>query len=387
MTTQSSEIPEDRVQALTNTRRELHAHPELSGMEKQTAGKVAAYLERLGPRTLLRDVGGHGVVAIFDSGIEGPTVLFRAELDGLPITEKNTFAYKSKDEGISHKCGHDGHMTILLGLAEDLAGAPPERGRIVLLFQPSEENGAGAQRVLDDERFAQFKPDYVFALHNLPGYPAGSIVLREDVFTASVQSLIIRLDGAETHAAQPELGKNPALAIAQIIQQAESLSKNDPARADFTLITPVHIKMGKVAYGISAGHGELHFTLRTWTSEQMEALSETFVASVKNVAGAFDLDLAMEWTNVFYANRNGPYSLELIGNAAKALGCRTIVKDTPFKWGEDFGIFTQQFKGAMFGLGSGEDTPPLHHAEYDFPDGLIPVGVHMFRNIANQILS
>jgi amidohydrolase len=386
MALRAYEIAKDTVSSLTQTRRELHAQPELSGEESSTASKISAYLERLQPSMLLRDVGGHGVVAVFDFEKDGPSVMVRAEMDALPINEKNTFDHRSQIARVSHKCGHDGHMTILLGLADTLSEDPLECGRVILLFQPSEENGAGAQNVLDDDRIEQFAPHFAFALHNLPGYPMGSIVLREDIFTASVQSLIIKLTGAVAHAAQPELGNNPALAIAAILQHADGLSRNDPLREDFALITPVYVHMGKKAYGISAGRGEVHFTMRTWTADRMDGLAGKFVEKVRDTASDYQLEVDLAWTNVFYANRNDPAAVAYIAQAAAELDYDVIMKEAPFKWGEDFGIFTQKYRGAMFGLGSGEDAPPLHHAEYDFPDELIPIGVQMLRNIVNRIL-
>ena len=239
-------------QQLIHLRRHLHTYPEVSGQEYKTAQFVAARLRKYQPTILLEQVGGTGIIAIFDSGKEGKTLLFRAELDALPIQEVNDFAHRSVYPTISHKCGHDGHTTILLGLAQYIAKQPIQNGQVILLFQPAEEDGTGAEKMLADPKFKGIQPDYVFAFHNLPGYPLHQIVWKKGSFTAAVKSIIIELIGKTAHAAEPEKGINPTLAITEILAKTNALSNNQPDRQDFALITPVHIEMGSIAYGVSA---------------------------------------------------------------------------------------------------------------------------------------
>ncbi|MFZ1333524.1 MAG: M20/M25/M40 family metallo-hydrolase, partial [Flavobacteriales bacterium] len=188
-------ISNEQHERLTAFRRELHAHPEVSLNEVGTAKRVTKFLQDLKPEELLTGVGVNGIMALFDSGKPGPTRLFRCELDALPITEVNTFAYKSTVDGVSHKCGHDGHMTIICGLAEQLANKRPETGKAWLLFQPAEENGEGAKAMLADPRMRATNPERAYALHNLPGVEAGVVLLREGSFNASVNSIIINFTG------------------------------------------------------------------------------------------------------------------------------------------------------------------------------------------------
>ncbi len=375
------------IKKLTGIRHYLHQHPELPGEEYNTARYVAAQLKELPPGLLLQEVGGTGVAAVFNSGKDGPTVLFRSELDALPIQEANEFEYRSQTERVAHKCGHDGHMAILMGLAQAIAAEAPRRGRVILLFQPAEEIGAGAQRVLEDPAFEQLYPiDYAFAFHNLPGFPLGQVLAKEGPFTASVQSLIIKLEGKTSHAGEPENGINPALAIAEILQQADKMSLPDTSSADFAILTPVHIHMGEVAYGVSAGYGELHLTIRTWNEAAMRALSARLLDYIGRLSLQHSLKLETEWTNVFRANRNDAEAVDIIQQAAEENGFSLEMREVPFKWGEDFGAFTQRFRGAMFGLGAGEDCPALHNPDYDFPDELIEPGIKMYRRIMEIIL-
>jgi len=372
---------------LVALRRRLHAHPELSGEERQTAAFIAAELRKLSPEVLLEGLGGTGVAAVFDGLQPGPVFLFRAALDALPIEEVNEFDHRSKYRKVSHKCGHDGHMAVLLGLARKVACKRPPRGRVIVLFQPAEETGEGAQQVLDDPRFGQLRPDYAVAFHNLPGYPMGAVVTRNGAFTAGVRSLIIRLRGKTSHAAEPEHGINPAPAIAELLQMSDQLTQPDPARTDFQLITPVHITMGEPAYGVSAGYGEVHLTVRCWTGERMEQLAGDLLSRIGTITGKYGLDYDTEWTNVFRANFNDAGTVQIIREAALRNGLLHLERRVPLKWGEDFGAFTQRFKGAMFGLGAGENTPALHNPDYEFPDELIGVGVELFGNIVRLLLN
>lgn len=372
---------------LEESRKFLHAHPEISGQESNTAAFITTYLDTLSPDHLIGAIGGHGIVAIFEGAAPGPHILFRAELDALPIKEINDFPHKSQKEGQSHKCGHDGHMTILLGLAQLFSTHRPEKGKVSLLFQPAEETGAGAAEVMKDERFKALKPDFVFALHNLPGHPKHQIVVKSGAFTASVKSLIIRFFGKTAHAAEPEKGINPAFAISELITRIINLSNNDAETDNFALITPVHIQLGTPDYGISAGYAEVRLTIRTWTSDGMNQLGNALLTEIHDIARENKLEYETTWTHVFRANKNDEEALQAVQKAAEMAGFDLFEKTYPFKWGEDFGLFTQQYKGAMFGLGAGEDTPALHNPDYDFPDELIRTGVTMFFNIARQYTS
>ncbi len=204
---------------LVNLRKELHRNPELSGKEKNTSDKINNFIGRFYPDEIITELGGHGLAFIFKGKEKGKTILFRSELDALPISEQNDFEYKSSIENVSHKCGHDGHMTILSGFASLLNDNKPAKGKVVLLFQPAEETGEGAAKVLEDKKFEQIKPDYVFALHNLPGYPAGSVVIKNGTFASASKGMIIKLHGKTSHASEPENGITPTPAVASIIQK------------------------------------------------------------------------------------------------------------------------------------------------------------------------
>ena len=375
-----------RIATLTLLRKELHQYPEVSGKEIETAKRIISFLENYPPDELITNIGTTGIVAIYNGKEAGKTILFRCELDALPIDEVNTFEYKSVNKGVSHKCGHDGHMAILCGLAMELHENRPDTGTVILLFQTAEEDGSGAQKVLSDPKFS-YKPDFAFALHNIPGYPKNQIVAKEKTFSCAVNSFIIKLDGITSHAAEPHMGINPALALAEITTKFSSLIQADLTKENYCLITPIYSKMGKKAYGVSAGAAEIHFTVRSDSNERMKIIEKDLEKEAKKIAAQFNLKCRTSLTQKFYANENSVKAVEHIKKAAATHQLNYIEKETPFTWGEDFGLFTHQFSGAMFGLGSGTDSPALHNPDYDFPDEIIPTGVALFHQISKQILN
>lgn len=312
--------------------------------------------------------------------------MLRADIDALPINEINSFKHRSKYNGISHKCGHDGHTTIMLGVAVMLSKHALKGGKIILLFQPSEEDGKGAQMVLKDPFFKDLKIDFAFALHNLPGFEKHQIVIKKNNFTSNVKSVAIKLRGKTAHAAEPEKGYNPANAIAHILNFAESESNNQPDNPNFSLITPIYVTMGEKAYGVSAGYGEVHFTLRSWSTQLIKEKQERLEFLLTNLATEHSLEITTTWFEEFYANLNNSEAVAMIKQAANQQNLKINEIQTPFKWGEDFGLFTQQYNGAMFGLGAGKNTPALHNPDYDFPDEITMTGVELFYNLAKNTL-
>tara|TARA_R110001599_G_scaffold24835_4_gene89355 strand:+ start:2951 stop:4087 length:1137 start_codon:yes stop_codon:yes gene_type:complete len=375
------------IQPLVALRKEIHRFPELSGQEFETAQRIVNFLKPYEPNQIITDLGSTGVAAVYDFGDPETTIMIRCELDALPIQEVNTFEYRSVTDSVSHKCGHDGHMVIVVGLAEWLQNASLENVRIVLLFQPAEETGEGAPSILADENFEQIVPDYIFALHNLPGFPMHQIVTTGSEFTSTVQSVSISLHGKESHAAEPENGLNPALAIAELIQQYNDIVVNDVRDDNFALITPVYGSLGSKDYGVSPADGELHLTIRTRAPQQMDELMNKIESIAAKVADKHKLSKELLWFDYFAATKNDAFCNKIIKESATENKLDSSSQDYPFKFGEDFGVFTQRYPGAMFGLGSGEETPALHNPDYDFPDEIIETGISMFKEIILKTLA
>lgn len=374
---------------ITALRHQLHQHPELSGFEFDTSHTLRGFLQRYQPDEVITDLGGNGFALIFNGKKPdaGPTVLFRAELDALPILEQNQLPYTSIQKGVSHKCGHDGHMAILAGLASLLHQYSPDKGRVVLLFQPAEENGAGARAVLYTPAFQEIAPDYVFALHNMPGKPMGQVILRPDIFAAASVGLKVQLYGKESHAAEPDNGLNPGEGMSELIQAFNSLVRDPHSFQDLTLLTVVHARLGEVAFGTNPGFATVMATLRAFEQEDLNRLKSLAIESVKLVSFKYGLRYDLEWVEEFPATRNSTEAVELVDQAARYLSMEAKQAAQPVRWSEDFGHFTNRYCGALFGLGSGTDQPQLHHADYDFPDELIPAGASLFYRIAASLLN
>ncbi len=372
---------------LIHLRKTIHAEPELAGSEKATALKMVNFISRYNPDEIIKNIGGEGIAFIFRGREHGPTILFRCELDALPIQEINDFEYKSKFENRGHKCGHDGHMTVLAGLAEKISENRALKGKIILLFQPAEETGEGAEKVLNDNEFTAIKPDYVFAFHNLPGYPLNSIIVRKGGFASASKGMIIKLTGKTSHAAEPENGINPSLAAAEIITEFSYLPAKLEHAKEFTLATIIHTRIGEKAFGTSPGYAEIMATLRAYRNDDLELLIENAEKTAQSVASEHRLKIEISYTEVFPATVNDDKCVEIIKSASAKNNYSFTEISEQFRWSEDFGHFTARYEGAMFGIGSGEDHPQLHNPDYDFPDEIIPTGINMFYTIINEILN
>lgn len=370
---------------MKSIRKELHAHPEISGCEERTALKIADLLKEIGVHEVHSNFSQHSVLGVIDGKKQGKTTLFRCELDALPIKETNTFDHHSKNSGVAHKCGHDGHMTILLALAEQLVNEPPEKGKFLLLFQSAEETGEGAQNVIESGFLNSFSIDHVIALHNVPGFEKNAIICKKNEFTPSVESFEIQLKGETSHAGEPDKGKNPATCLSEIIHYMQSLHQPDPKKENYFVVAPIHINMGDRAYGTSAGDANIGYTVRTFNHAEFDQQKKRIEEKTKSIAKGQCLDYDITWKEAFAANQNDKKVVETIEETAIELNLKYIEKKNPFDWGEDFGLFTQRYPGAMFGLGSGTDTPPLHDSSYDFPDDIIDTGKDMFYTIANKL--
>lgn len=377
------------IQHLINFRQTLHQNPELSGSEEYTAEALKRMIIRYQPDDVIDGLGGYGVAFIFKGKDEGPTVLFRADMDALPIVETNIFDYSSRTKGVAHQCGHDGHMAILVGVAEQISMNRPKKGKVVLLFQPSEETGDGALAVMNDYNFKRIEPDFCFALHNIPGYKKGTILLKNGTFSAASQGLVVKLKGKTSHAAEPEKGVSPAIALAQIIEQITDLPNQSGLFSDFVLATIVHAKLGERTFGTTPGTAEIMITLRSFTDEDMAILIEQSERVINAISKEHKLDVRINNRDIYPIMDNNPALVSIVNDAAKKAKLNTNKLSQPFPWAEDFAHFSHKYKSMMFGLGAGEDSPKLHNADYDFPDEIINEGIgiftHIYTDIFNQI--
>jgi len=367
-------------------RRRLHRLAEPSGSEERTARAVRDRLAACGPREILEGLGGNGLAAVFGGPAPGPRILVRCELDAVRVREVPGRPHGSETEGISHACGHDGHMALLAGLASLLAEAPPARGEAVLLFQPAEETGNGALAVIEDPSFRRILPDRVFALHNLPGFPLGQVLLRDGTFAYAAGGLTLRWTGASSHASQPEAGRSPLPALVELVGDLRGPGAAGPPYPPGAYGTVTHLRLGEPTFGVSPGTALLMATLRAETTGDLEALLRTVRERIGRLSEEHGLALDVDCREVFPATVNDADAVRRVEEAAAASGMESRRIPGPFRWSEDFGHFTARFPGALFGLGSGPDRAPLHHPEYDFPDALLAEGSRLLFEILRPFL-
>jgi amidohydrolase len=368
---------------LITIRKELHQFPERSGEEHDTAERIVAELNKSKADEITEKIGGYGVMALYKSETRpaSKTILFRAELDAISVTEESGVPHQSKNSGVMHGCGHDGHMAILLGLSRHLQNNRPENTDVILLFQPAEETGEGAARILDDSRFASLEIDHAFALHNLPGFEENRIFVKDGSFACASTGVEISIKGEFSHAAYPEQGLNPSKAIARLLQEIESSLRPFREKEVLNKYAITFIRMGEPAWGISPGEAKLGVTIRSATDDGLEDGLNRLAGAINTTDEDFEGTITSRRVEPFAATINSDKGVEVLKKAASALSVPLQAMDHPFPWSEDFGEFRRQFPITIFGLGAGKNHPHLHSEKYDFNDNLTPAGVKIFTEI------
>ena len=399
-----------QLSAITQLRHTLHQHPELSMQETETMKILQVFLRE---NTSLEIHAGEGWFyalkkaspSFRSGGSNAGPMAFRADMDALPIAESISLPYGSENEGISHKCGHDGHCAVLCGLALELDRRETDRD-VYLIFQPGEEIGAGAKRcaeLIREKGIAE-----IYAMHNLGGYAEGTLVYRRGLTQPASEGLRIRLTGRTSHASAPEKGNNPAGAIAAIVQYASGeavftghgtaaisvsaarLPRSNPKTAAATdaqhtpmrLCTITGIRLGDGDFGISPGEGEICMTLRAEIEDEMLAMEKSVLSYAAQAAETAGLKMTSSIHDYFPETRNHDACLDKVLEAARKNKIPAISMGELWRASEDFGHYLKICPGAMIYIGNGEDYPPLHTSEYDFNDRIIEPAVNLFTGIA-----
>ncbi len=366
-------IGRDTAQRAQEVRHTLHILAEISMRENETRAFTAAYLEK---NTSFRVTGRGAWLYAFRGrdipGEEGP-IAFAANLDALPIPETIPLAWASKTPGVSHKCGHDGHMASLLGLALALEGVKLPRD-VYLILEPGEEIGAGGEMcasLIGEKGIRE-----VYAFHNRPGYPEGTVVCRGGQIQCASMGLRLCFEGKTSHASEPEAGRNPSLAMACLVTEMDGYIRRPHQGGVWC--TVVGMKAGEGDFGINPGHGEVCLTLRAEGQEEMDALRTHAEETARALAARCGLSLSAQESDVFPETRNHPAAAEKVLRCAANLGFPVLRPERPWRASEDFGYYTRECPGAMFYIGCGENWPDLHTAAYDFNDALLPAAIRMF---------
>lgn len=351
------------LEAIHALRRALHRCPEISGQEVKTKALLMDFLRR--NTTLELCPCGEGFYAAHrENAAAKPALALRADYDALATA----------DGGAAHLCGHDGHAAALCGAA--LAAEGYTFGRnVFFLFQPAEETGAGAAACT--ELFDRERVDVIYGAHNLPGFPFGQVVTRPGTFACASRGVILRFGGKPTHAAYPEHGVSPALAVGKLLCALPEFAA--PERyTGMTLCTVIGVQMGEKAFGAAAANAEVWLTLRAEHDADLAALETAVLQLAQALAQEHALTFAQERQDVFPATENTPECAQEVLER-----CNGSLLDAPMRWSEDFGHYLQRCPGAYFGIGAGEDHPALHTEHYEYPDALLEPTIHAFLALMN----
>ncbi|MFA7666882.1 MAG: M20 aminoacylase family protein, partial [Burkholderiaceae bacterium] len=371
------------------TRHALHSRPELSFKEIETSERVAGLLTDWGYE-VTRKVGGHGVVATLRNGDGTRSVAIRADMDALPITEDTGKPYASSVPGVMHACGHDGHTTMLLGAARQLARTRNFSGTVHLVFQPAEEAGqnSGAQQMIADGLFERFPCDAIFGLHNHPGVAAGTFMFGSGPFMSASDTAVITIRGKGGHAARPHLSVDPVMIAGSLIMALQTIvSRNiDPTQTAIVTIGTVN---AGIASNVIPDSATMALSIRSFdpaVREQIQARITALVSShVEGYGGTVEIDYQRGYPVVVNSAAETGFALtvarELVGDE------RVIAPFGPVTGSEDFGFYLQHKPGCFLRLGNGEDCAMLHHPKYDFDDANLTVGAAFWTRLVERFLA
>lgn len=373
-------------------RRDFHMHPELGFQEVRTAGIVARELQSLGLE-VSTGVGKTGVVAVIEGGKPGPTLLLRADMDALPITEDTGAAYASQNPGVMHACGHDGHTAILLTVAKMLNKVRHDLpGSVKLVFQPAEEGMGGAQGMIRDGVLDGPKIDYVLGLHLWNEKPVGWLGIAEGPYMAGADEFKLNLTGKGGHGAQPHTTADPIVAGAHIISALQTIVARNVAPID-TAVVSVTTFHGGHAFNVIPQTAEMTGTIRTFKPEVREKTLRRFEAIAKGVAQSLDCSASVEFFHTAPAVINEATVTQVVRQAAgKVLPTHHIDATNMATMGsEDFAFFLKQAPGAFFFVGSANPERGLnyshHHPRFDVDETALPHAAALMAQAAVDLLA
>lgn len=375
----------ENLEKIKRLRHELHAHPELSMEERETKKRLMEFL-RENTKLFIEDRGHYFYAYANGKNEKLEPIAFRADMDALPMEEKAGLPYGSKNPGVCHKCGHDGHCAALCGLALEADRLGTDRP-VYFIFQHGEEIGGGGEECAGLIREKGIR--WVFAFHNMSGYPEGQVLVKSGVTQCTSKGLTIYMEGTPAHASQPEDGKNPAAALAKLAlaieamagaQRGESIAApgENSGFGGFVLATIVELSAGGRNFGIAASKGSVSVTLRADYERDLNRLEERIRETAQGLAKRYGLALSFEEQDFFPETVNDPEAVSLVRRAAASLKIPVRELSQPFRASEDFGYYLKQCPGAIFYIGNGEDHPQLHTAEYDFNDGILERATDLF---------
>ncbi len=359
-------------------RQHLHANPELGYDLPETAAFVIERLREFGVDEIHDGIAQTGIVAIINGQGDGPTIGLRADMDALPITEIPDRPYKSRNQGVMHACGHDGHTAMLLGAARYLAETRNFSGRVALIFQPAEEGGAGGDAMCKEGIMERFDIRQVYGIHNFPGMPEGLLGTRPGPLLAAADEFQIDITGRGGHAAMPHATVDPVMIAVQIAQTLQTIVSRNIDPIEPAVLSITRIEAG-TSHNIIPGTAFMQGTVRTVRKETQADIVARMESIVTAIAQSMGGEATLNYHYGYPATVNHPAETEFaLGVAREVAGDALVTGEVPPTMGaEDFAYMLERRPGAYLCLGTGEGAG-LHHPEFDFNDEVSPIGASFF---------
>jgi hippurate hydrolase len=374
---------------LTEWRRDIHAHPELCYQENRTSDLVAKRLESFGIE-VTRGIAQTGLVGTLKAGTGNRAIGLRADMDALPLHEKNEFAHRSRHDGRMHACGHDGHTTILLGAARYLATTRNFDGTVYFIFQPAEEGGGGGRVMVEEGLFERFPVEAVYGLHNAPRYPTGKFFTRPGPVMAAAASFDLHVTGRGAHAARPESGLDAIVAAAHVVTALQSVVSRTISPFDTAVVSVTQIHGGD-AYNIIPEDVQIRGNCRSYRTEVMDRIEATIRRIAENTAAAYGTTARLDFRRGYPPLVNHARETEIACDAAAlVVGEPNVDRDgAPRMASEDFSYMLEARPGAFIFLGNGdsEGSCDVHNPRYDFNDEILAVGASYFARLVETTLA
>jgi len=368
-------------------RHDFHRHPELCFRETRTAARVAELLRSFGTDEVLEGVGSTGVVGVIKNG-DGPAICLRADMDALALSDHGQHDHRSTAEGITHACGHDGHISMLLGAAKYLSSSRRFKGTVVFAFQPAEEITSGAQRMLEQGFLEHYGVQSCYALHSLPGLAVGRISITPGAALASVDNFKIVVAGRSGHASAPHLARDPIVAAAAMISGLQTIVSRTVDPIDSVVVSVTSIQSSSNLHNVIPETVLLMGTVRYLNAGYSQPVPDKMKSIVDGVAAAHGVTASIEYKRKCPSLVNPSYECELATRVARSLlGDDGVVQLPPIMGGEDFAYFLQRVPGVFAFIGNGEDSASLHNAAFDFNDQALPIGASYFIRIIETVLA
>jgi len=365
-------------------RRDIHAHPELAFAEHRTAALIAAKLRALGLE-VHEGIGGTGVVGLLSGLRSGPTIMLRADMDALPMTEESSVPFASQNAGVTHACGHDAHVAMLLGAAAVLRDRSGElHGRVAFVFQPAEEGGGGAPAMLRDGLIERFAIERAYGIHIACILPTGVIGVRPGPFMASVDQFDLVVEGIGGHGAMPHRSVDPVVVAADVVTSLQRIVSREVDPLEPAVVTIGAIN-GGTTYNVIPPRVALKGTVRSFSAATRDAMEGRIRRIAEHTCAAANATARIDWQTSYPVTENDPVEAAFVRETLiAALGAEQVAEIAPVMGSEDFSYFAQRVPACFMFLGAGDDAHafPNHHPAFDIDEGAMQTGIQAHVAIA-----